>query len=181
MSFVFITGELELTHTEKCVSDSSWNKFTVPQIYGLDEGHRAVDWGFRQRVGPCSRSAFLGDISVEARGHGGRPLRPWGHLVEAPLFKTSPDTHPVVWVQSEDSQQRRGGAEDGRGGRNAAGVAAVTRRCLCPVYIHVCLYVHHMNQMSLGEWALFFCIMFSFNEFVFSLLTLSSSRGQWIW
>lgn len=27
--------------------------------------------------------------------------------MEAPLFKTSPDTHPVAWVQSEGSQQKK--------------------------------------------------------------------------
>lgn len=34
--------------------------------------------------------------------------------MEAPLFKTLPDTHPVAWVQSEDSQQKweGGGGEE---------------------------------------------------------------------
>ncbi len=83
-------------------------------------------------------------------------------------------------VQSEDSQQRRGEVEGGRGGRNAAEVAAVTRRCFASCVgsrVRMCsrlcvpVWVHPVSQMLSGGCALFSWISISFYHFVFNLLT----------
>lgn len=63
----------------------------------------------------------------------------------------------MAWVQSEDSQQRgEWGVEDGRGGRSAEEVAAVTGFVSC---------------MFMCVSALRSVIIVSFYEFVFNLLT----------
>lgn len=89
----------------------------------------------RPRVLEC----FLGEgICIEARGHGGRPLGPWGHLVEAPLFKTSPDTHPVAWVQSEGSQQRGGWGWRMGGVEEMHKKSQLSPVIVCVLYGYVC-------------------------------------------
>lgn len=93
--------------------------------------------------------------------------------MEAPLFKTLPDTHPVAWVQSEDSQQKW----EGGGGGTAAKVAAVTGHCLhmftCGNVACVCLLYNRAPQCQLFcfEFALFsHCVMIQFCEFLIKLL-----------
>lgn len=121
---------------------------------------------------PRAMECFLGEgIRIEARGHGGRPLGPWGHLVEAPLFKTSPDTHPVAWVQSEGSQQRggwgwrMGGVEEMDQKSQLSPVIVLRPVWLC-VWQRACIMLHHLCFI------LWICVQ--------TFQHLSSSRGQWV-
>lgn len=126
------------------------------QIYSLHSGIglRVVVSRPQTEGRPRVLECFLGEgIRIEARGHGDRPLGPWGHLVEAPLFKTSPDTHPVAWVQSEGSQQR-GGWE---GWKKCTRSHSCHQAIVCVLYVYVCV----------REYALCSIICVSFYEFVF--------------
>lgn len=101
--------------------------------------------------------------------------------MEAPLFKTSPDTHPVAWVQSEDLQQRMEGGREG--GWRMGGVRRMHQKlqlspgfaCVPytrPLRVRVRGYESiSPSQMFLGESALF--------SRVDTFCQLSSSRGHW--
>lgn len=141
-------------------------------------GHRATDCSLKAadlRGGPRSQRAFLGGISVEARGHGGRPLGTLRSSRGGPRY-LKPHLILTLWPGCRVKTHSRG-EEEGRL-EEIQQKSQLSPALVCILYALVCacvhahiaclcvpVWVHLTSQMLLEEYALFFCINVSFYDF----------------